>query len=107
MARRELIFTEGEYGFDHTFYVKDEDGNAVNIASYTGARLVIVDPDDITDIKLDITSNLTINTNSVVWAIQNGQTDYNGNLVATIHLTANGLLEKVYQFSVVVNPKLI
>ena len=106
MARQVLKFTEGEHGFNHTFHAFNEDKSVANIASFSGVRLVIFDEEaDIA--KLDITTNLTISVPDVFWAVKNGQTDYNGEFIAVLHLTAVGVLEKVFKFPCVVEKKLI
>lgn len=102
MATKTLKFTEGEFGFTHTFNVKNEDGSVATFPWATGARLVILDG---TTVKLDITTNLTIFANSVDWAIQSGQTDYNGILDGVLHLTATGRLEKTYDFPAIIEKK--
>jgi len=104
MASKVLRFIEGEHGFNHKFNAKNEDGTAASLTSFTGARLLIMDG---STSKLDITSNLTINTNDVTWAVQSGQTDYNGRFLAVLHLTSSGVLEKTFQFDVIATPKLI
>ena len=106
MARQTLRFTEGEFGFNHTFHCFNEDKTVASLGAFTGARLVIKDESAVTP-KLDITSNLTVSTPDVIWAIQDGQTNYNGEFIATLHLTAVGILEKTFQFSCVVDPKLV
>ena len=106
MAKQTLTFTEGEFGFNYTFHAKNQDGTAANLTAFTGTRLVIFD--EVGDVaKLDITANLSISSPDVVWAIQSGQTDYNGEFIATLHLTAVGVLEKTFQFPCVVTPKLV
>lgn len=102
MANKALKFTEGEFGFTHDFDVKNEDGTNATLTPFTGARLVIVDG---TTSKLDITANLTIVGATVQWAVQSGQTDYNGIFDGVLHLTAAGRLEKVYDFPVIVQKK--
>lgn len=107
MARHELILTEGEYGFDYDFNVLKEDRTAHPMTGFTAARLVIAD-EETGEVKLDNTANVTLPGGNVVrWAIQNGQTDFNGTYIATIHLTGTGVLEKIVQFSVVMNKKLV
>ena len=106
MARQILSFTEGEHGFDHTFHAFNEDKTVANLASFTAVRLVI--KDEVTDTeKLNITTDLTISSPDVVWAIQNGQTDFNGEFIAVLHLTAVGVLEKTFQLPCVVDKKLV
>jgi len=106
MARQVLRFTEGEFGFNYTFHCFNEDKTAATIAAFTGARLVIKD-ETIVIPKLDITTDLTITSPDVIWAIQTGQTNFNGEFIAVLHLTASGILEKTFQFPCVVDPKLV
>ena len=106
MAKQILTFTEGEFGFNYTFHAFNEDATAANLAGFTGVRLIILNEETgITE--LDITTDLTITSPNVVWAIKSGQTDYNGELLAVLHLTATGVLEKTFQFACVVTKKLI
>ncbi len=108
MARHELILTEGEFGFDYDFNVLKEDRTAASLAAFTDSpRLVIVDPNSSNAVKLDNTANVAIVGSIVRWSIKSGQTDFNGNFVATIHLNGPSLLEKVVEFSVFVKPKII
>jgi len=101
-----LKFIEGEKGFIHTFNVKNEDGSDGNLTNFTNVRLIIFD--EIADVaKLDITTDLTIVGSTVEWDIQAGQTDYNGNFIGVLHFTATGVLEKVFQFPVIVIKKLL
>lgn len=106
MAKQLLNFTEGEFGFNYTFHAKNEDNTDANLTGFTGARLVIFD-EGAKVAKLDITTNLTLSSPNVVWAIQDGQTNYNGEFLATLHLTATGVLEKTFQFPCVVTKKLV
>lgn len=106
MARKSLIFTEGEFGFTHNFNVKEEDGTDSDISGFTDVRLIIYDEVGATA-KLNITSNLTINDPVVEWAVQDGQTDFNGTFTASIHLTGSGVNEKVLQFPAIVAKKLV
>ena len=106
MASKTLKFTEGEKGFVHNFNVKKEDGSDATLSSFTGVRLIIFDEVAATA-KLDITSDLTIVGSIVQWAIQDTQTDYNGNFIAVLHFTASGVLEKVFQFPTIVTKKLV
>lgn len=106
MATKVLRFTEGEKGFTHDFNVKNEDNTDATLSSFTGVRLIIFD--EVAAVaKLDITANLTIVGSTVQWAIQGGQTDYNGNFIGSLHFTATGVLEKVFQFPVIVDKKLV
>lgn len=106
MAKRSLVFSEGEFGFIHNFNVKKEDGTNANLTGFTGVRLIIFD--EVADVaKLDITSDLVIASPQVQWTIQNGQTDYNGTFTGALHLTAAGQNDKVYHFPVIVAKKLV
>ncbi len=106
MAKQVLTFTEGEFGFNYTFHAFNEDATAANLTAFTGVRLIILN--ESTGLaELDITSNLTITSPDIVWALQDGQTDYNGEFLAVLHLTATGVLEKTFQFACVVTKKLI
>ncbi len=108
MPRHELILTEGEYGFDHDFNVLKEDRSAADLSAFTDSpRLIIVDSNKSNTVKLDNTANVIIVGSIVRWSIKNGQTDFSGNFVATIHLNGPSVLEKVVEFSVFVKPKLI
>ena len=106
MARKSLQFTEGEFGFTHTFHIFEEDGTNADISGFTGIRLIIYD--EVADIaKLNITTNLVISDPNVEWSVQDGQTDFNGTFTASIHLTGTGVNEKVYQFPAIVTKKLV
>ena len=106
MASQTLKFSEGENGFVHDFNVKKEDGSNADLTTFTGVRLVIFD-EAASTAKLDITANLAIVGSTVQWSIQSGQTDYEGNFIAVLHFTATGRLEKTYQFSTIVEKKLV
>lgn len=106
MARKSLQFSEGEFGFTHVFHVFEEDGTNADISGFTGVRLVIYDEVGDTA-KLNITTNLTISDPNVEWAVQDGQTDFNGTFTASIHLTGSGVNEKVFQFPCTVHAKLV
>ncbi len=104
MVNKAFKCNQGEFGFTHTFNVKEEDGTAANIGWADGYRLVILDG---STVKLDITANLMANgTDAVDWAIQSGQTDFSGdNLDVVLHFTVSGRLEKSYDFLGIITKK--
>ena len=101
-----MIFSEGEFGFTHTFTALQEDGTNASISGFTGARLIIWDESTATAV-LDITTNLTIADPDIQWAVQSGQTDYNGEFLGSLHLTSGSQNERVLQFPVIVHKKLV
>ena len=104
MASKIFKANEGEFGFVHTFNVKEEDGTASDITWSTGRRLVILDG---TTVKLDTTSNMIVVPNDKVqWTVPINSLNFNGeNLDVVLHFTATGRLEKTYDFLGIITKK--
>jgi len=81
---RDLRITEGEHGFNHEFIFP----SGTDLTWITTANLIIKDG---TATKLNITTNLTISGVKITWAVQLGQTDFDGRrLDGTFILTGAG-----------------
>lgn len=105
-ATYDVEFVEGEFGDTYTFRIKNDDGTDADITGYDAVRLVIETLEGVE--KLNITTNLTLSSPNVLWAMQSGQTDYQGEHVAQIILTDStpARNKKVKVFTVFVHRKL-
>lgn len=101
----DMEFVKGEFGENYTFRILNDDGTDADISTYTGVRLIIEDFDG-TEL-LNITTNLTVSTPNVIWAMQTGQTNYAGKLRAQVILTKTGAARLVKVFSVYVHESLV
>lgn len=87
-AKYDVEFIKGEFGDNYTFTIKNDDGTDADISWATAVQLIIEDLDGVE--KLNITTNLSISTPNVIWAMQSGQTDYDGDIEVQVILTNSG-----------------
>jgi hypothetical protein len=85
-----MRMVEGDYGFNHEFVFPS--GTDLSWAN-TSINLIITDG---TTEQLNITSNLTKADNIVTWAVQNGQTDFNGDYDGVLVLTGATRNEEIH-----------
>ncbi len=86
-AKFDCEFVQGEFGDNYNFNIKNDDGTDADISGFDGVQLIIKTPDEVTT-RLTLTNtNLTISSPKVIWAMQTGQTDYQGEHIAQIILT--------------------
>ena len=84
-----LRLTEGDYGFIHEFIFP----SGTSLTWITTINLIITDG---TTQKLNITTNLTKADNVISWAIQSGQTDFNGDFDGILVLTGSTRNEEIH-----------
>lgn len=88
-ATHDVEFVRGEFGDNYTFTILEDNGDNADISWATRAQLIIEDMEGTELLNLDNT-NLSISTPNVVWAMQSGQTDYDGDIEVQVILT-NGV----------------
>jgi hypothetical protein len=84
-----LRLVEGDYGFNHEFIFP----SGTDLTWLTSIRLIITDG---TTEQLNITSNLTNADNIITWAVQNGQTNFNGDYDGVLVLTGSTRNEEIH-----------
>jgi len=85
-----LKITESEYGFNHKFIFPVN----TDLTWISGFRLII---NDKTGDKLNITSGLSVTQPNIIsWAVQNGQTNYNGRYNGILILTSGSRREEIH-----------
>jgi len=89
----DLRFIEGEYGFGHEFIFP----SGTDLTWITAINLKIKDG---STSKLNITSDLVASGTKITWSIQNGQTNYTGDLKGTLILTGSGPRQEEIHFPV-------
>jgi hypothetical protein len=99
----ELEFSEGSYGFNKSIRIKNKDGSDADLTGYTAGILTIKTFDKTTT---RISVAVTISGSNVVWAINNGDTDYSGKHIGQLKITGSGKEDRTYIFDVDVIPKL-
>lgn len=84
-----MRIVEGDYGVTHDFVFP----SGTNFGWVTTIRLIITDG---TTEQLNITSNLSSADNIISWAIQSGQTDFNGDYDGVLVLTGATRNEEIH-----------
>ncbi len=80
---------EGDYGFNHEFIFP----SGTVLTWITTTRFIITDG---STEKLNITTNLSVSDNVITWAVQSGQTDFNGDFDGVLVLTGATRNEEVH-----------
>jgi len=94
---KNLRFIEGNYGYNHEFVFP----SGYNLSWVTGFQLRIFDD---SGNALNITTNMSAAGNIVTWAVQNTQTDFNGDYQGVLKITGASRSEE-YHFDVDAIPK--
>jgi len=98
-----LEFAEGSFGFNKDITLYNTDGTLADMTGYTTATLTIEDDEGVQ--KLSVA--LTIQAGSIVrWAVNTGDTNYNGNFLGQIKLAGAGKEDRTYIFPVRVTKRL-
>lgn len=101
----DMEFVKGEYGENYTFRILNDDGTDADLTGYSTVQLILEDLDGTEN--LNITSNLTVSSPNVIWAMQSGQTNYSGKQNGQVILTGSGRKRLVKIFSVFVHDSLV
>ena len=103
----DLEFVEGDFGDSYVVTIKESDGSLAGLAAYNVATLLINSKDLATN---KTRASLTIQTgaSTVTWAMQSGDTNYDGSFVAQIQLSHSGgsIAKNTKLLSVKANKKL-
>jgi len=98
-----LEFAEGSFGFNKDITLYNTDGTLADLTGYTSATLTIEDEEG--SVKLSVA--LTLPGGSVArWAVNSGNTNYNGNYIGQVKLTGAGKEDRTYLFPVKVTKRL-
>lgn len=97
-----LEFAEGSYGFNKVISLFEPDGTPATLTGYTAGTLTVKDNAGTQRMSV----SLTVAGSTVVWAINQGDTDFNGKFKGQIKITGAGKVDRTYLFDVEVIAKL-
>ena len=101
----DLEFVEGDYGDSYVISIKETDGTLADLAAYNAGTLLINSKDLATN-KTSATLTIQSGASTVTWAMQSGDTNYDGSFVAQIQLTGVSIAKNTKLLSVKANKKL-
>ena len=101
----DLEFVEGDYGDSYVITIKESDGTLADLAAYNAGTLLINSKDLATN-KTNATCTIQTGASTITWAMQSGDTNYDGSFVAQIQLAGNTIAKNTKLLSVKANKKL-
>ena len=101
----DLEFVEGDFGDSYVITIKESDGTLADITAYNAATLLINSKDLATN-KTNATCTIQGGASTITWAMQSGETNYDGSFVAQIQLTGVSIAKNTKLLSVKANKKL-
>ena len=101
----DLEFVEGDFGDNYVITIKESDGTLANLSAYDAATLLINSKDLLTN-KTNTSCTVDSDASTIIWAMTDGQTDYDGSFVAQIQMTGVSIAKNTKLLSVKANRKL-